>query len=92
MIYVVIEKFILYCNKEWEKESDELKGKDNKFFFGIVEIKENGDITIPKEALLTFNFKTGDKLAVFGDLNQGLALADAKVVTQFAKDVLDKEN
>ncbi len=74
-----------------KKDAKSIRPKD-KFFFGIVEIKENGDITIPKEALLTFNFKTGDKLAVFGDLNQGLALADAKVVTQFAKDVLDKEN
>lgn len=74
-----------------KKDAKSIRPKD-KFFFGIIEIKENGDITIPKEALLAFNFKTGDKLAVFGDLNQGLALTDAKVVTQFAKDVLDKEN
>lgn len=74
-----------------KKDAKSIRPKD-KFFFGVVEIKENGDITIPKEALLIFNFKTGDKLAVFGDLNQGLALVDAKVVTQFAKDVLDKEN
>lgn len=74
-----------------KKDAKSIRPKD-KFFFGVVEIKENGDITIPKEALLIFNFKTGDKLAVFGDLNQGLALIDAKVVTQFAKDVLDKEN
>ena len=59
---------------------------------GSIAKKENGSILIPQEALQIFDFHVGDKLAVFGDLNQGLALADAKVVTQFAKDILEKEN
>lgn len=87
-MYQVSIDEILDSNKN---DAKSIKPKD-KFFFGIIEIKEGGVITLPSEALKVFNFKTGDQLAVFGDLNQGIALADAQMVTQFAKEVLSKDN
>ncbi len=46
---------------------------EDKKFYGSVTVSDRGQIVIPAEARKDFNIKTGDKLLVFGDLNQGIA-------------------
>jgi AbrB family looped-hinge helix DNA binding protein len=57
-----------------------LKKKDvsppeGKKFYGSVTVSERGQIVIPAEARKDFNIRTGDKLLVFGDLDQGIWIA-----------------
>lgn len=38
-------------------------------------IGPKGQIVIPKEARAIFNFQVGDNILLFGDINQGIAIA-----------------
>jgi AbrB family looped-hinge helix DNA binding protein len=48
---------------------------EGKKFYGSVTVSERGQIVIPVDARKDFKIKTGDKLLVFGDLEQGLWIA-----------------
>lgn len=48
---------------------------EGKKFYGSVTVSERGQIVIPAEARKDFNIKSGDKLLVLGDLEQGIAIA-----------------
>jgi len=52
-----------------------MPGSERKKFYGSVTVSERGQIVIPADARKDFNIKTGDKLLIFGDLDQGLAIA-----------------
>ena len=54
-----------------------------KYLFGICKVGEKGQIVIPKEARKVFDIKTGDKLIVLGDIEQGLAMVKADFITDF---------
>lgn len=45
-----------------------------KHAFGLVTIGDKGQIVIPSKARKTFDLKTGDRLLLLGDEEQGLAL------------------
>ncbi|MBN2240813.1 MAG: AbrB/MazE/SpoVT family DNA-binding domain-containing protein [Dehalococcoidales bacterium] len=47
---------------------------EGKKFYGSVTVSERGQIVIPAEARKDFNIKSGDKLLVLGDLDQGIAI------------------
>ena len=46
-----------------------------KKFYGSVTVSERGQVVIPADARRDFGIKPGEKLLVFGDLDQGLAMA-----------------
>ncbi|MEW6080901.1 MAG: AbrB/MazE/SpoVT family DNA-binding domain-containing protein [Bacillota bacterium] len=46
-----------------------------KKFYGSATVSERGQIVIPAGARRDFGIKPGAKLLVFGDLDQGLAMA-----------------
>jgi AbrB family looped-hinge helix DNA binding protein len=52
----------------------------NKKFYGSITVSERGQIVIPSEARKDFNIRTGDKLLVFGDLEQGIAIATTGII------------
>ena len=51
-----------------------------KKFYGSVTVSERGQIVIPAKARKDFNIRTGDKLLVFGDLEQGLWIATIEAI------------
>jgi len=53
---------------------------EGKRFYGSITVSERGQIVIPAEARRDFNIEVGDKLLVFGDLEQGLALMKASTL------------
>lgn len=59
-----------------------------KHIFGSVTISERGQIVIPKEARSIFNIKSGDKLIVLGDENQGLALVKEEDFINTVNDIM----
>lgn len=54
-----------------------------KHLFGLVSVGERGQIVIPKEAREVFSIRPGDKLLVFGDESQGIALMKAEHMLGF---------
>ena len=52
-------------------------------FYGSVTVSERGQIVIPAEARKDFDVKAGDKLLVFGDLEQGLWIATLPVIQRY---------
>jgi len=61
-----------------------------KHIFGIVKVGEKGQIVIPKEARVLFDFKPGDSLIVLGDEEQGgIALMKSEGFLQLAQDILN---
>jgi AbrB family looped-hinge helix DNA binding protein len=54
-------------------------------FYGSVTVSERGQTVIPAEARKDFNIKAGDKLLVFGDLEQGLWIAPLPVIQKYMK-------
>jgi AbrB family looped-hinge helix DNA binding protein len=58
----------------------DLKPPEGKRFYGSVTVSERGQIVIPAEARKDFNIKAGDKLLVFGDLEQGLGIATLPII------------
>lgn len=55
---------------------------DGKRFYGSITVSERGQIVIPAEARRDFNIEVGDKLLVFGDLDEGLGLVKASVLLE----------
>jgi len=53
---------------------------EGKKFYGSVTVSERGQIVIPADARKDFGIKTGDKLLVFGDLEQGIAFATVSIM------------
>jgi AbrB family looped-hinge helix DNA binding protein len=45
-----------------------------KRFYGTVTVSERGQIVVPTEARKDFDIRTGDKLLVVGDLEQGIGI------------------
>ncbi len=50
---------------------------EGRRFYGSITVSDRGQIVIPAEARRDFNIEVGDKLLVFGDLEQGLAIMKA---------------
>lgn len=50
---------------------------EGKRFYGSITVSDRGQIVIPAEARRDFGIEIGEKLLVFGDLEQGLALMKA---------------
>ncbi|MBN1428024.1 MAG: AbrB/MazE/SpoVT family DNA-binding domain-containing protein [Anaerolineae bacterium] len=61
---------------------------DKKRFYGAVTVSERGQIVIPVEARRDFGIGVGDKLLVFGDLEQGIAMAKASMLIKNTGDFL----
>ncbi len=53
---------------------------DRRKFYGTVTVSRRGQIVIPVGARRDFGIEPGDKLLVFGDLDQGLALGTVDLV------------
>jgi AbrB family looped-hinge helix DNA binding protein len=53
---------------------------EGKKFYGSVTVSERGQIVIPAGARRDFNIDTGDKLLVFGDLQQGIGIATLAII------------
>ena len=56
------------------------KPPEGKRFYGSVTVSERGQIVIPAEARKDFSIRAGDKLLVFGDLEQGLGIATLPII------------
>ena len=54
--------------------------RGNKFY-GSVTVSERGQIVVPAEARGDFGIEVGDKLLVFGDLEKGIGLIKASVLS-----------
>jgi len=52
-----------------------MSSNPQKKFYGAVTVSERGQIVIPAEARRDFDLQPGEKLLVFGDLAEGIALA-----------------
>ncbi len=52
----------------------------NRRFYGAITVSERGQIVIPADARRDFNIEVGDKLLVFGDLEQGIAITKASTL------------
>lgn len=61
-----------------------------KHIFGSITLSERGQIVIPKEARELFDLKTGDRLLLLGDEDQGLALMKESVFLANMNDTLAK--
>ena len=48
-----------------------------RYFFGVVTMGDKGQIVIPAKARKVFSLSAGDRLAVLGEENQGLAVLKA---------------
>ena len=53
---------------------------EGKKFYGSVTVSERGQIVIPSDARKDFGIKTGDKLLVFGDMEQGLGITTVSIM------------
>ena len=62
---------------------------DRKKFYGSVTVSERGQIVIPVEARKDFAIKAGDKLLVFGDLEQGLGIATLAIMQKTMHGAMD---
>lgn len=58
-----------------------------KHLFGVVNVGEKGQIVIPKKARDVFGIKTGDRLIVLGDEQQGIALLPEREMMSFMRAV-----
>jgi len=61
-------------------EKKEESPPEGKKFYGSVTVSERGQIVVPAEARKDFNIRTGDKLLVFGDLDQGIGIATLAMI------------
>ena len=55
---------------------------DGKRFYGSITVSERGQIVIPAEARRDFGIEVGDKLLVFGKLDEGLGLMKASMLIE----------
>ncbi len=63
-----------------------------KYMFGVCKVGEKGQIVIPKDARKIFDIKPGDSLAMFGDIEKGLALVKTEVFSWIVDDVMGDKN
>lgn len=63
-----------------------------KHIFGTVTINEQGQMTLPKEAIDHFDLKTGDCLVVLGQDDEGLALVEAKIFEERMNFIIEQIN
>lgn len=61
-------------NKDTDEIVKSMKLPKGKYMFGLATVGEKGQIVIPIEVRNVFHIKTGDKMMVLGDINQGIAL------------------
>ena len=61
-------------------DNEATKPPEGKRFYGSVTVSERGQIVIPAGARKDFSIKPGDKLLVFGDLEQGLGIATLPII------------
>lgn len=59
-----------------------------KHIFGTVTVSERGQIVIPKAARELFGLRSGDRLVVLGDEEQGLALTREEDFTKTMNEIL----
>lgn len=64
------------------------KPPEGKRFYGSITVSDRGQIVIPAEARRDFKIEVGDKLLVFGDLEQGLALIKASTLLEKKPELL----
>ncbi|MFB4212470.1 helix-turn-helix domain-containing protein [Shouchella sp. JSM 1781072] len=62
-------------------------GPKGKHIFGVATVGERGQIVLPQQARDIFNLKTGDKLMILGDEEQGIALVKNEHFLQFANGI-----
>ena len=62
---------------------------EGKRFYGSVTVSERGQIVIPVEARRDFGIEAGDKLLVFGDLNQGIGIATVRIMQRTMEGAMD---
>ena len=77
---VTLDELVNYDSKESQGIPIGPKGK---YMFGMVTVGDKGQIVIPAKARKIFDIKTGDKLIVLGDIEQGLAMVKADFITDF---------
>lgn len=77
---VTLDELVNYDSKEAQGIPIGPKGK---YMFGMVTVGDKGQIVIPAKARKIFDIKTGDKLIVLGDIEQGLAMVKADFITDF---------
>ncbi len=69
-----------------------MKTPEGKKFYGSVTVSERGQIVIPVEARKDFTIKTGDKLLVFGDMQQGIGIATFSIMQRTMEGTADLFN
>jgi len=62
---------------------------EGKRFYGTITVSDRGQIVIPADARRDFCIEVGDKLLVFGDLEQGLALMKASTLIEKMPGIMD---
>ncbi|HAE60427.1 MAG TPA: AbrB family transcriptional regulator [Anaerolineae bacterium] len=62
---------------------------EGKRFYGSITVSDRGQIVIPAEARRDFGIEVGEKLLVFGDLEQGLALVRASTLMAKMPGIMD---
>jgi len=61
--------------------------QENRRFYGSITVSERGQIVIPADARRDFGIEVGDKLLIFGDLEQGLAIMKASTLLERMPDL-----
>lgn len=62
-----------------------MKRSEQRKFYGSVTVSERGQVVVPAEARRDFKIKVGDKLLVFGDLEQGLGFVTFAIMQKTMK-------
>lgn len=62
-----------------------------KHFFGAVDIREGGALTLPQRAMEVFELRTGDQVLLFGDEERGIAIVPKNQVVQLISFAEDKK-
>ncbi len=66
-----------------------MEAPEGKRFYGSVTVSERGQIVIPADARRDFGIKTGDKLLVFGDMEQGIGIATLSIIQKTMSGAMD---
>ena len=66
-----------------------MEPEKQKRFYGAVTVSERGQIVVPAAAGRDFNIQLDDKLLVFGDLDQGVALAPFGILRKTMQGAMD---
>lgn len=66
-----------------------MEAPEGKKFYGSVTVSERGQIAIPADARKDFGIKTGDKLLVFGDQEQGIGITTISIIQKTMNGTMD---